>query len=83
MFQQVTLFPAGNLEKTVYTNPIFGGMYGFEDTFKDRIHKFLEEVTAGVAPDQIDGKGADGLAAQKVLAAAIQSIKTGQVIQVG
>ena len=42
MFQQVTLFPAGNLQKTVYTNPIFGGMYGFEDTFEDRIHKLVE-----------------------------------------
>ncbi len=82
MFQQVTLYPAGNLEKTVYTNPIFGGMYGFEDTFKNRIHKFLEEVSAGVDPEEIDGKGADGLAAQKVIAAAIQSIKTGQVVKV-
>jgi predicted dehydrogenase len=82
IFQQVTLYPAGSLEKTSYTNPIFGGMYGFESTFKDRIHKFLEEVTAGVAPDLIDGKGADGLAAQKVLAAAIESIKTGQVVKV-
>jgi predicted dehydrogenase len=80
MFQNATLYPAGNLEKTVYTNPIFGGMYGFEDTFKDRIHKFVEEVDAGVTPDEIDGTGADGLAAQKVLAAAIESIKTGSVI---
>jgi len=80
MFQQVTLYPAGNLEKTVYTNPIFGGMYGFESTFKDRIHKFLEEVTAGIDPEEIDGSGADGLAAQKVLAAAIVSIKTGNVV---
>jgi predicted dehydrogenase len=82
MFQQVTLFPAGNMLKTVYTNPIFGGMYGFEDTFKDRIHKLIEEMSAGVPPDQIDGTGADGLAAQKVLAAAIESIKTGQVVEV-
>jgi len=82
MFHQVTLFPSGNLEKTVYTNPIFGGMYGFEDTFKDRIHKFLEEVTAGVDPEKIDGAGSDGLAAQRVLAAAIQSIKTGKVVNV-
>jgi predicted dehydrogenase len=80
MFQQATLYPAGNLEKTVYTNPIFGGMYGFEDTFKDRIHKFVKELHEGIGPDQIDGSGADGLAAQKVLAAAIESIKTGSVV---
>jgi predicted dehydrogenase len=82
MFQQVTLYPAGNLQKTVYTNPIFGGMYGFEDTFKDRIHKLVGEISAGVPRDEIDGSGADGLAAQKVLAAAIESIKTGQVVAV-
>ena len=82
MFQQVTLYPAGNMQKTVYTNPIFGGMYGFEDTFKDRIHKLVAEISAGVPRDEIDGTGADGLAAQKVLAAAIESIKTGQVVRV-
>lgn len=82
MFRQVTLYPAGNLDKTVYTNPIFGGMYGFEDTFKDRIHKFVQEVYDGVGPENIDGSGAEGLAAQKVLAAAIESIKTGKVVRV-
>lgn len=82
MFQQVTLYPAGNLDKTVYTNPIFGGMYGFEDTFKDRIHAFVQQLSDGVGPENIDGSGADGLAAQKVLAAAIESIKTGNVVPV-
>jgi predicted dehydrogenase len=82
MFREVTLYPAGNLEKTVYTNPIFGGMRGFEDTFQDRIHRFLEQVTAGVAPDEIDGSGADGLAAQKVLAAAIESLENETVVYV-
>ena len=82
MFREVTLYPAGNLEKTVYTNPFFGGMRDFEDTFRNRIHKFLDEVSRGVAPDRIDGSGADGLAAQKVLAAAIESIDTGRVVNV-
>lgn len=83
MFQQVTLYPAGNLEKTSYTNPIFGGMYGFESTFQDRIHTLVAQLEEGVPPEKIDGSGADGLAAQKVLAAAIESIKTGQVVKVG
>ncbi len=74
MYRELTLYPAGNLEKTVYSNPFFGGMRDFEDTFKNRIHKFLEEVGEGVDPDDIDGSGADGLAAQKVLAAAIKSL---------
>jgi predicted dehydrogenase len=75
MFRELTLYPAGNLQKTVYTNPIFGGMGSFNDTFKNRIHRFLEQVSEGVAPDEIDGSGADGLAAQKVLAAAIVSLE--------
>lgn len=82
MYREVTLYPAGSLEKTVYTNPVFGGFRGFEDTFQDRIHRFLEQVSAGVAQDQIDGSAEEGLAAQKVLAAAIQSIDTGLVVPV-
>jgi predicted dehydrogenase len=82
MFQQATLYPAGDLEKRVYTNPIFGGFGGFEDTFRDRIHVFLDEVSRGVKPEDIDGSGADGLAAQKVLAAAIVSLETRTIVRV-
>jgi predicted dehydrogenase len=81
MWRELTLYPAGNLEKTVYTNPVFGGHRDFEDTFRNRIHRFLEQVTEGVGPDQIDGSGADGLAAQRVLQAAIESIEKGTVVQ--
>jgi predicted dehydrogenase len=81
MWREATLYPAGNLEKTVYTNPVFGGFRDFEDTFRDRIHVFLDQVASGVAPSKIDGSGADGLAAQKVLQAAIDSVKTGKVIR--
>ena len=81
MWREVTLYPAGNLEKTVYTNPVFGGFRDFEDTFRDRLHRFLEQVSAGAKPDEIDGSGADGLAAQKVLQAAIESLETGTVVR--
>ena len=81
MWRELTLYPAGNLQKTVYTNPLFGGMRDFEDTFRNRIHKFLEQVSANVAPDKIDGSGADGLAAQKVLAAAIESLEKETVVK--
>lgn len=82
MYREVTLYPAGNLEKTIYTNPLFGGFRGFEDTFQDRIHRFLEQVGDGVAPTEIDGSGADGLAAQRVLQAAIESLETGAVVSI-
>ena len=82
MYREVTLYPAGNLEKTVYSNPLFGGMRDFEDTFRDRQHRFLEQVDAGIAPEAIDGSGAEGLAAQKVLAAAIESLENETVVYV-
>jgi predicted dehydrogenase len=82
MWRELTLYPAGNLEKTVYSNPVFGGMRDFEDTFRNRIHRFLEQVSQNVAPDQIDGSGAEGLAAQRVLHAAIQSLETETVVRV-
>ena len=82
MFREVTLYPAGSLEKTVYTNPFIGGMRDFEDTFRNRINKFVEQVSQGVAPADIDGSGADGLAAQKVLDAAIRSLNTESVVRV-
>ena len=44
--------------------------------------RFLEQVEEGVDPADIDGSGADGLAAQKVLAAAIESLETETVVYV-
>jgi predicted dehydrogenase len=82
MWREATLYPAGEFEKRVCTNPVFGGMRGFEDTFRNRIHKFVEQVTNRVAPEEIDGSGADGLAAQKVLQAAIESIESGNVVRI-
>lgn len=82
MFREVVLYPAGEMVKSVYTNPIFGGMGTFEDTFRNRIDAFVEQVHQGVAPEDIDGSGADGLAAQKVLQAAIDSLNTETVVYV-
>ncbi|MCE5325813.1 MAG: Gfo/Idh/MocA family oxidoreductase [Planctomycetaceae bacterium] len=80
MWRQATLYPAGNLEKTVYTNPVFGGYRDFGDTFSCRINTFLQQVSDGVSPEDIDGSGADGLAAQIVLQGAIDSLNSGQVV---
>ena len=82
MYRELTLYPAGNMEKTVFTNPLFGGMESFQDTFRNRIHKFFQQLTEGVDPKDIDGSGEQGLAAQKVLAAAIESLETETVVYV-
>ena len=80
MWRELTLYPAGNLEKTVYSDPAFGGFHNFENTFRDRIHTFLQQITDGVAPADIDGHAADALAAQKVLAAAIESLEKETIV---
>ena len=82
MYREVTLYPAGNMEKTVFSNPLFGGMESFQDTFRNRIHKFFQQLTDGVDPAEIDGSGEQGLAAQKVLAAAIESLESETVVYV-
>jgi predicted dehydrogenase len=82
MFRELTLYPAGDPNKTVYSNPVFGGMRDFEDTFRNRLTRFVEQLEEGVAPEEIDGSGADGLAAQKVLAAAIESVQNETVVRV-
>lgn len=82
MWREATLYPAGNLEKRVFTNPVFGGYSGFDDTFRSRIRSFVRQVAEGTPPEKIDGSGADGLAAQRVIQAAIVSLDTGKVVEV-
>ncbi len=81
MYREATLYPAGNLVKSVYTNPIFGGMESFTDTFVNRINQLVDEIEEGVAPENIDGTGLDGLKAQIVLEAAVQSIIHEKVVR--
>ncbi|HUT76014.1 MAG TPA: Gfo/Idh/MocA family oxidoreductase [Armatimonadota bacterium] len=82
MYKELTLYPHASPEKTVITNPICGGMTGFSDTFRRRLHRFLEQICADVEPDEIDGSGRDGLAAQNVIQAAIESLETGRAVTV-
>jgi predicted dehydrogenase len=82
MWREATLYPAGDPEKRVFTNPVFGGFRDFSDTFRERIRTFLRQVAEGAGPEEIDGSGTDGLAAQRVIAAAIESHETGRVVKV-
>jgi len=47
-----------------------GGMGTFDDTFRNRIAAFVEQVQAG---GPLDASGDDGLAAQEVIEGAIRS----------
>ena len=80
MWREATLYPAGDMVKEVMTNPVFGGYRDFDDTFRSRIHTFVDQVRAGASPEDIDGSGLEGLKAQKVLAAAIESVKEKKIV---
>ena len=82
MWREATLYPASTLEKRVYTNPVFGGYGGFDDTFRARLHRFVEQISKGVSPDEIDGSGADALEGLRVIFASIESLKSGAVVSV-
>ena len=82
MYREATLYPAGDMEKRVFSNQVFGGMRDFEDTFTNRLGRFVEQLEEGAKPEDIDGTGYDGLQAQKVLAAAIESVKKQKIVYV-
>lgn len=82
MWRESTLYPAGDPVKQVFTNPVFGGFSNFDDTFRDRINSFVEQICRGDAPENIDGSGESGLAAQRVIHAAIASLKTNRIVRV-
>ena len=82
MYREATLYPAGDMEKRVFSNPVFAGMRDFEDTFVNRLGRFVEQLEEGAKPEDIDGSGHDGLQAQKVLAAAIESVKREEIVYV-
>lgn len=77
MWRESTLYPAGNEEKRVVANPVFGGYRDFDDTFRARINSYVAQLIQGVSPDEVDGSGADGLRAQTVIHAGIRSLNEG------
>src|SRR5438105_900558 len=76
-YEELTLYPRRGEELTVVRNSIMGGLSGFNATFQRRLHRWLEQMTAGVPRNQIDASGEDGLAVQEIIEAAIRSIENG------
>lgn len=79
VYQRLEFFPRKSLEKLVIDNPIMGGVSSFNETFRNRIFKFVEQVEAG---GPLDASGEEGLAAQEVIEAAIRSWEGGTVEEV-
>ncbi|HPU08537.1 MAG TPA: Gfo/Idh/MocA family oxidoreductase [Candidatus Atribacteria bacterium] len=59
-----------------------GGMRSFNETFKDRIGVWIDQLCAGVSYDKIDGSGLDGLKAQLIIESAIKSWDTESIVEV-
>jgi len=74
MWQRATLFPASSAERRVYENPVFGGFTNFDDTFRERLTRFIRQIASGDSPEVIEGSGEEGLACQRVIHAGIRSI---------
>ena len=74
----LTFYPRRSMQKEVYY--YLGGMMSFGETFASRLHRWLEQLTQGAKPEQVDGSGADALAAQEVIEAAIKSWETHSVV---
>lgn len=80
VFERLEFLPRESREKIVIENGIMGGMGGFNDTFKNRIDKWVEQINAG--DDVLIASGEEGLAAQEVIEAAIRSHQNGTVEEV-
>ncbi|SDT52454.1 Predicted dehydrogenase [Paenibacillaceae bacterium GAS479] len=83
VYESLTLYPSGSDEQRVFKNSIFASPSGFDSTFFNRFGAFIKEVKDGVPPDQISASGADALAVQRIIEAAIRSqLENGEPIRI-
>ncbi|UQZ86080.1 putative oxidoreductase YcjS [Paenibacillus konkukensis] len=83
VYENATYYPHRSSDKIVMSNSIMRGMQGFNDTFGNRIDRFIEQIKQQAAPGEIEGSGAEALAAQEIIEAAIRSHQSGgQVVEV-
>ena len=75
----LTYYPRRSQEVEVHH--YLGGMMSFGERFPSRIHRWLEQLTEGVAPEDLDAKGEDALKAQKIIEAAITSWETESAVE--
>lgn len=72
-------YPHTSREEVIVRNA--GGMASFGETMPYRINHLIAQLVAGAGPDEIDGSGAEALAAQEVVEAAIRSWESGTVVE--
>lgn len=76
--ERLTFYPRNSIEKETYD--YLGGMRSFSETFESRINDWIDQLSSGAAPEEIDGSGEDALKAQLVIEAAIESWETGRIV---
>lgn len=83
VYERFTFYPHESDELLELRNSIMSGVGSFNETFKNRLDHFINQVKQGVAPESIDASGFDALACQEVIEAAIRShLENGAVIDV-
>ncbi|MBW3624487.1 MAG: Gfo/Idh/MocA family oxidoreductase [Armatimonadetes bacterium] len=81
VYESLTLYPRRSPEVTTIRNNTLWGLSGFDDTFKNRIGRWVEQVNARVPREEIEGSGEDGLAAQEIIEAAIRSFEGESIVE--
>jgi len=83
VYNDMTFYPHKSSELRVFRNSVLSGINGFNETFRNRINAFIQEIKDEVSPDKLSGSGIDALAAQEVIEAIICSqMENGKVIEV-
>ncbi|MFZ4451412.1 Gfo/Idh/MocA family protein [Salibacterium aidingense] len=83
VYENFTFYPHESDELLVLRNSIMTGVGSFQETFKNRLFHFIQQVKDGTDPAQMEASGADALAGQEVIEAAIRSqLENGAVIDV-
>ena len=83
VYESLSYYPHKSAEMTVVRNSVLTGMNGFNETFKNRINRFIDDVKDSIHPEHISGSGLEALSAQEVIEAAIRSqMENGAVIDV-
>ncbi len=81
IYERFHYYPHQSDDLLTLRNSVMTGTASFNDTFKNRIEYLIKEIRDDIAPQAIAASGADALAVQEVIEAAIQSqLRNGAVI---
>ncbi|MBI2300768.1 MAG: Gfo/Idh/MocA family oxidoreductase [Armatimonadetes bacterium] len=80
-FQDLIFYPRRGDELTHIRRSVFSNL-NFGGTFDNRIHRWIDQVTAGVPRDEIEASGLEGYKVQAIIEAAIQSFEGSCVAEV-